>query len=51
MDIILILKKNTYLESRQDDTEQKVAINYLRISSLEDTSKKHSKQISKLLAK
>ncbi len=44
-------EKNTYLESRQDDTEQKVAINSLRISSLEDTSKKHSKQISKLLAK
>ena len=43
-------EKNTILESRQDDTEQKVAINSLRISSLEDTSKKHSKQISKLLA-
>ena len=42
-------EKNTNLESRQDVTEQKVAINSLRISSLEDTSKKHSKQISKLL--
>ena len=42
-------EKNTDLESRQDVTEQKVAINSLRISSLEDTSKKHSKQISKLL--
>ena len=43
-------EKNTDLESRQDVTEQKVAINSLRISSLEDTSKTHSKQISKLLA-
>lgn len=43
-------EKNTNLESRQDVTEQKVAINSLRISSLEDTSKTHSKQISKLLA-
>ena len=43
-------EKNTDLESRQDATEQKVAINSLRISSLEDTSKNHSKQISKLLA-
>ena len=43
-------EKNTDLESRQDVTEQKVAINSLRISNLEDTSKKHSKQISKILA-
>ena len=43
-------EKNTDLESRQDTTERKVEINSLRISNLEDTSKNHSKQISKLLA-
>ena len=43
-------EKNVNLESRQDITEQKVSINSLRISSLEDTSEIHSKQISKLLA-
>lgn len=53
--IILVLynanfEKNTDLESRQDTTERKVEINSLRISNLEDTSKNHSKQISKLLA-
>ena len=43
-------EKNANLESRQDATEQKVAINSLKISNLEDTSKKHSIQLSKLLA-
>ena len=45
------LEKNNALESRQTATEQKVDINSLRISMLEDTSKHHTEQISKLLAK
>ena len=45
------LEKNNVLESRQTATEQKVDINSLRISMLEDTSKHHTEQISKLLAK
>lgn len=44
-------EKNTNLESRQNETEQKVGINSLRISMLEEASKKHTKQLSKLLAK
>lgn len=44
-------EKNIDIESRQSVTEQKVDINSLRISVLEETSKKHSKQISKLLTK
>lgn len=45
------LEKNNDLESRQTATEQKVDIDSLRISMLEDTSKHHTEQISKLLAK
>lgn len=44
-------EKETDLEVRQKDTEQKVGINSLRISMLEETSKHHTEQISNLLAK
>ena len=44
-------EKGTELESRQSSTEQKVEVNSLRISVLEDASKEHTEQISKLLAK
>ncbi len=44
------LEKNTELESRQKATEQKVEIDSLRISVLEETSKQHEEQLSKLSA-
>ena len=44
-------EKNIDLEFRQNATEEKVGINSIRISMLEDTSKIHTKQISELSAK
>ena len=44
-------EKETNLEVRQKGIEQKVGINSIRISMLEDTSKHHTEQISNLLAK
>ena len=44
-------EKNINLEIRQNATEQKVEVNSFKISMLEDTSKRHEEQISKLSAK
>lgn len=45
------IEKNTELELKQSAIGQKVELDSLRISVLEEDSKRHSKQISKLLAK
>ena len=45
------VEKSTVVEFKQKAIEQKVELDSLRISSLEDISKQHSEQISKLLAK
>ena len=45
------IEKSTEIEFKQKDLEKKVELDSLRISVLEDDSKHHTKQISKLLAK
>ena len=45
------VEKSTVVEFKQKAIEQKEELDSLRISSLEDISKQHSEQISKLLAK